>query len=133
MHGLEFFEAEFVGAEGTVMHARLLHRSSSSNPRDRLREYRRNARPQLLPSGLLLVNARLAKPIQHDLVYSGLDLIRPKDLLQCMRFLGLSGRALAFLRRKIGGFWRDAPSPIRAAISTALRPARRLHDDKSTL
>jgi hypothetical protein len=33
VHALEFFEAEFVGAEGTVMHARLLHEDSPSNPR----------------------------------------------------------------------------------------------------
>ncbi len=33
VHALEIFEAEFVGAKGTVMHARLLHEESSSNPR----------------------------------------------------------------------------------------------------
>ena len=33
VHALEFFEAEFVGAECTVMHARLLHEDSPSNPR----------------------------------------------------------------------------------------------------
>src|SRR5262249_34226179 len=33
VHALQFFEAEFVGAKGTVMHAHLLHEDSSSNPR----------------------------------------------------------------------------------------------------
>jgi hypothetical protein len=43
VHALQFFEAEFVGAEGTVMHARLLHEDSSSNPRISWRKYRRRA------------------------------------------------------------------------------------------
>jgi hypothetical protein len=71
VHALEFFEAEFVGAEGTVMHARLLHGRLLLEPAYLQRERRptRLCRGNLniafrpRPGDLLLMNADLAKPI----------------------------------------------------------------------
>jgi hypothetical protein len=69
---LEFLEAKFVGAEGTVMHARLLHRRILLEPAyfDRANAARRASiavtvniaiRPR--SGDLILMNTCLAKPI----------------------------------------------------------------------
>jgi hypothetical protein len=79
VHALEFFEAEFVGAEGTVMHARLLHGrlllepayldSANAAPRASV-AVTINIVFRTRSGDLLLMNAGLAKPIPQYLVHS---------------------------------------------------------------
>src|ERR1700730_9724828 len=73
VHAFKILSAEFVGAEGAVAYAGLLHRKSSSNPRipfarmppdARLsRDHRFNIASRPKSSDLLLMNAGLAKPV----------------------------------------------------------------------
>ena len=71
MHRLELRQSEFVGAEGSVMHARLLHRYSSSNPLYRARLAARRA-----------VVANIAiRPRSRDLIVATRRIARRADKL----------------------------------------------------